>query len=587
MLVVPGSNGELYGIRADDGRVEWTNQPYSVILAEPIVVDDIVYVIESEKGILRQHSINEGVQFWRSDCEKDDSCGDKVLADFSIAPSGNVIYYGDVSGHITATQVANFETPVPTDSPSLSPTATPRPTMTASPTQFIPPSSQPTDSSDDSLVADGENLKQHEGEDSDETAVVVASVVSGLILAGALVAVWFFVGRRRKNKNDTGPKKDSGNASDRDLEHGFSRMPRNISLFRKKHSPPPTMNVDIDEEVRSIRMHEADDSTRDLNDTFSLAAESECDDAGDNADNPIILKEMLPCDRSCESGSDDSNDNFDTEGPVPSQVPEDLDTPSADTHAIETKGEDKEEPTESTSFNHMYAADSSVAKSDASHPDPPASPTLTYSEASYADPPESPISTCSESSLYMGSVTVKSIDGSNYNTPNFIPTVSNTYGTSVNTGYNEDAPATEAASASSQHSQCSDRTNNEDEVDRGYSSAPDDEENARGAPGAHYMVNSSMENPKSLDNVGRSSSLRSVRQMDKAPGLAEEGVQQGGIENWDSFMDELAEAEKMFSQPNLKSSNLLSDDESTDAGSSIMSYFDQARSALLGSDSSL
>ena len=63
-----------------------------------------------------------------------------AILSHSVAPNGNVLYYGDIFGKIVALQVASFETSAPT----VSPTATPSTMPSAAPSFSAMPSSHPT-----------------------------------------------------------------------------------------------------------------------------------------------------------------------------------------------------------------------------------------------------------------------------------------------------------------------------------------------------------------------------------------------------------------------------------------------------------
>jgi hypothetical protein len=620
LLVVPGSNGELYGVGANDGQVRWSNNPGSIILAEPIVVDDVVYVIESENGILRQHSVDNGNQFWQLDCNGSDLyCENAVVADFSIAPSGNVLYYGDVSGNIMALQIANFETPAPTGLASQSPTMSPTlsPTRTLSPTTLLPPPTtvQPTpsfetwigtkapattnDETNDPNVGrptidnNIQNLAQQEGDDSDSTVVIVGSVIGVLFVVAALVALFVIGGRRRKSEKEAASKTDSQHDSGlgSDLEYGFSRTPEKKSLFRKKEGTPATMGMDMDEEEGSRSHLDADDSTRDLNDAFSLVAASE----GDDAYNQNSLMDLIPSDVSHMSYEHYSDDESNIPVPPPPPVPKVFQKPIAGVIGEGKKEGDSEDINASTSFANMYTEDSSIAES--------ATATPAATPATQPRPSVSPTSTVSESSVYTASPSATSISCKTRIASNLMPILPDAFGRFMDQEDHEDAPADEAAMESSrerllmvqpsrQHPyQSSGALGSDDE------SAPDDER-MRAAPGAHYISNAHMQSnafetvalrrDNSIDGSG--AKFRTTSQMSSKNSAFENqktDSKQEDTENWNDFLDELAEAEKMFSKPKFKSAKLLSDDESTGAGSSTMGYIGQPEGAMPGSEMSI
>lgn len=601
LLVVPGSNGELYGVGSNNGQIQWSETPGSMIFAEPIIADDVVYVIESETGILRQHSIDDGNQLWQLDCDSNDVyCENDVVADFSIVSTGNVLYYGDISGNIVAVQIANFETAAPTGLASQAPTMSPTlsPTITANPTSLFPPTSQPTPtfetwlgtknpSNDATPTTDGSKLnlvQQQEGQESDSTAVIVGSIIGALFVVGALVALFVVGGRRRRQEKGGGSKTESGTSSDPDVEYGLSRTPGKKSIFRKKNGTSATRGIEMDEEEGSARMHDADDSTRDLNDTFSLAAPSE----GDDVNNPINLTDMLPSDVSQMSDDRFSDDESNVPVPPPPPVPKAVHSPIAD-GTTDAKNElDCEGINATTSSASMDAEESSAA----------GSPTVT--PAAQCSPPVSPTSTVSESSLYMGTPAATGNSAESQIPSNLMPpALPDVIGTFMEEENHDCAPDDEIGMESSRDRlrmlQPSQRPpyhiralGVDDE------SAPVDER-IRTVPGAHYMANASMEQsgfdsePLRRDNSidGSGAKFRTSREIDSAREMPKKSSKQEGTDHWDGFMDELAEAEKMFSEPKFKSSNLLSDDESTDAGSSIMSYFGHTKGSMLGSDMSL
>jgi hypothetical protein len=611
LLVVPGSNGELYGVRTNDGQVQWSSNPGSIILAEPIVVDDVVYVIESENGILRQHSIDNGDQFWQLDCNGSDLyCENAVVADFSIAPTGNVLYYGDVSGNIMALQIAHFETPAPTGLASQSPTMSPTlsPTRTSSPTTLLPPpTAQPTPSfdtlmgtkapattNDETIDPNVENsfqnlAQQEEGDDSDSTAVIVGSVIGVLFVVAALVALFVIGGRRRKSEKEAASKTDSQHDSglEPDMEYGFSRTPEKKSLFQKKEGTPATMGMDMDEEEGSSSHLNADDSTRDLNDAFSVVAASE----GDDTFNQNNLMDLLPSDVSHMSDEHYSDDESNIPVPPPPPVPKVFQKSIAGIIGEGKKEGDSEDSNGSTSFANMYTEDSSIAES------------ATATPATPPRPPVSPTSTVSESSVYTASPSATSISCKTRKASNLMPILPDVFGRFMAQDDNEDAPADEAAMESSrerllmaqpsrQHPyQSSGALGSDDE------SAPDDER-TRAAPGAHYISNAHMK-PNGFETValrrdnsidGSGAKFRTTSQMSSKNSAFENqktDSKQEDTENWNDFLDELAEAEKMFSEPKFKSAKLLSDDESTGAGSSTMSYIGQPKGAMLDSEMSI
>jgi hypothetical protein len=337
--------------------------------------------------------------------------------------------------------------------------------------------------------------------------------------------------------------------------------------------------VDMDEEEGSGSHFNADDSTRDLNDAFSLVAESE----GDDARNQNILMDHLPSDVSHMSYEHYSDDESSIPVPPPPPVPKVFQKPIAGVIVDGKKEGDSEDINASTSFANMYTEDSSIAES------APATP------ATQPRPHVSPTSTNSESSVYTASPSATYISCKTRKASNLMPILPDAFGRFMNQDDHEDAPADERllmAQPSRQHPYPSSGALGGDNEP-----APDDER-MRAAPGAHYMSKAHME-PNAFATValrrdnsidGSGAKFRTTSQMSPLNSAFENqkpDSKQEDTENWNDFLDELAEAEKMFSEPKFKSATLLYDDESTSEGSSTMGYIGQPRGAVPGSEMSI
>ncbi|CAB9516156.1 expressed unknown protein [Seminavis robusta] len=127
VLYQSGASTELYCIGTENGEILWTSSGNNrgSIRAEPRLVDNPqddpkVFVIEGSKGKVRQHDASSGVIDWTFDCHDVSGipCHDAVEADFSIDPSGNTLFYGDVFGKIVALQIATFTSQAPQAAPT-------------------------------------------------------------------------------------------------------------------------------------------------------------------------------------------------------------------------------------------------------------------------------------------------------------------------------------------------------------------------------------------------------------------------------------------------------------------------------------
>jgi hypothetical protein len=161
-LIVAGVDNDLYAVETKRGRDFWFASGRSQIVANPQLwetdTQSVVYVVEILDGTFRQHDLYSGERLWDFSCADlsalgfggDEWCQDSVEAEFAIAPSGNVIYYGDIFGRITSLEIATFATEAPTVSPTMQPssnptdqaTSPPNPSPSAAPS--VPPTSSPS-----------------------------------------------------------------------------------------------------------------------------------------------------------------------------------------------------------------------------------------------------------------------------------------------------------------------------------------------------------------------------------------------------------------------------------------------------------
>lgn len=152
-LYIIGPSNRVYNIQTETGRVQWEFLLDDAVQSQPIIYQNedslALYVVEARTGRILQFPLDpdnnliaqEPVWSWEL-CQdggdetdiviEDCTTNHVVQADVSMAESGNILYYGDVNGRITALQVANFATPAPTMSPSATPTMLPSATPTLS-----------------------------------------------------------------------------------------------------------------------------------------------------------------------------------------------------------------------------------------------------------------------------------------------------------------------------------------------------------------------------------------------------------------------------------------------------------------------
>jgi hypothetical protein len=129
----PGVNSDFYCLFTQNGQIGWSENTESQILVSPRIWEDstgsVIYTVESLYGRISQFDLYSGEILWQFNCADigsfDDICQASVEAEFAIAPSGNIIYYGDIFGRITSLEIATFQTDAPTISPTSLETSSP------------------------------------------------------------------------------------------------------------------------------------------------------------------------------------------------------------------------------------------------------------------------------------------------------------------------------------------------------------------------------------------------------------------------------------------------------------------------------
>lgn len=235
VLIVAGVDADLYAIDTQSGRDTWSILGRSQILARPQIWEtdevSVLYVVESLDGRVRQFDLYSGERLWGINCadiNREDSegggfCQDSVEAEFAIAPSGNVIYYGDVFGRIVSLEVATFETAAPTISPtslassnptqqpqSSAPTATPS-TMPLKPVSEggaapIPTTPTPPDDTEDSTDTQTSSANSQEPEDQTERsssyAVYIGAGVGAFCALLVPIVMFSLIRRNKQNQKN-------------------------------------------------------------------------------------------------------------------------------------------------------------------------------------------------------------------------------------------------------------------------------------------------------------------------------------------------------------------------------------------------
>ncbi|CAJ1950732.1 unnamed protein product [Cylindrotheca closterium] len=594
MLVLAGTNGELYGLQSKGGKQQWANMNgASAILAQPVIVEDAVYVIESQNGNVRQHSLWGGNEIWQLGCDSESPlCNEEVEADFGISPNGALLYYGDISGNIVALQIATVDTAAPTMVPTTLP-PTRSPSSTAPPTTTAQES--PTDGTsqngqgNDRLDTSEDNVTNLAGsmtgiDDSDSTVFMIASAVGGFfVVVLATIACFILCKKRRNRKKNSDHKSASGDfgsqkpkysqSSNRELDYGTPDKTTPVAPPKKR--TPDIFAFDSDSEVgtaNSQHLPSSNDSTRDLTDTFSLLAPSETDDG------TLTNKGGMPSDASHMSEESDLPIPPPPTGPIPKQV----ETETISMLDMEAQKYDEATTAESVSYANMYADN------------------LIDDLKLQSQPPVSPTSTVSESSVYTGQPPnagspANSVANLMSTSPRNVPVIPDVFSTILD---RDALPCDEEGTKNSRQqfilSQSTKQPAYNPKHDSGNEDNPiPDDERMNAGPGDHYMSEATMDkNLYSAVAVRRDNSINGDGAKFGAPRQVvsslcignEPDPKEQNTEKWSSFMSELEEAEKMFSEPNLKSSRMLADDESTDAGSSFMGLINSSMGDMMGSD---
>jgi len=143
ILLLPSATNSFFGIDSVTGDAIWKDStgdsPY---ISPPQISKDgrYVYTIQSRDGTVTAHDIKTGRRQWQFSCTDltlDIQCQDTVEADFAVSPYGDLLYYVDIFGTVTALYV---DDPKPTPSPTVSAMPSGNPTELPS----AKPSSAPT-----------------------------------------------------------------------------------------------------------------------------------------------------------------------------------------------------------------------------------------------------------------------------------------------------------------------------------------------------------------------------------------------------------------------------------------------------------
>jgi hypothetical protein len=387
---------------------------------------------------MRQHSVANGDRLWQLECAANDAfCKTSVMADFTISPGGDMIYYGDVSGNIVALQIAPFVTQAPTSSPTIataSPTITSQPTVTG----YVPPSAAPITDGEQSDFQNLDELNQGGEEDSGNLGVTIAiiGVIAGVCLILAAISAIF-----RRRRNSKMPLSGHSLVDDHD-DHGFDveTPKRKKTISEQLVKTPETMGIDSEDNSHGMRDADMSMSSQSLNnDVFSLVAE------GDGNESILLQK----------SNHDGFSDD-DSEMPIPPPPSIPLGGRTRNDIFKESEGP----PSPSGSYSKMFTGDDNTIRT-LENGNPAISSQLTVS----------PTSTVSESSVYTGSghVSPTSEGGKTLKINNLVPML----------------PTNEAKKPRSFRS-----LGLEDEANDG----PDDELMLASPPGAHYMTSKSPSN---------------------------------------------------------------------------------------------
>jgi hypothetical protein len=196
------------------------------------------------------------------------------LVVISLAPSGNVVYYGDIYGTIVALNVANFATTAPTSFPTGTPSTAPtsEPTKTHVPTAaaFSPTDSPVSDFFRPTVAPTNlaETIFQSSSADKTEKMLVVAIGAATLVLVALVVALILrsrrLDGRQKKKSSidlDGGDiERDGGSSVSSEVLAGATACSsKTKKKKRNKHIPstPPTPLTLIEEDQEEITAAES------------------------------------------------------------------------------------------------------------------------------------------------------------------------------------------------------------------------------------------------------------------------------------------------------------------------------------------
>jgi len=138
----------MYCLETMTGKIVWSsdgNRESGYVvqpkLSEIPEESPMVYTIETLRGNVRQHNANNGYINWEFNCynlSREKLCGHSVEGEFSLSPDGNILYYGDIFGKITALQVATFMTNALSTSSTTGPSTNPTTIPSSNPTNLAP-----------------------------------------------------------------------------------------------------------------------------------------------------------------------------------------------------------------------------------------------------------------------------------------------------------------------------------------------------------------------------------------------------------------------------------------------------------------
>jgi hypothetical protein len=226
----PGVNSDFYCLIISDGRIGWSERTESQVLVRPLVWEDssgnVIYTIESLNGRISQFDLYTGQNYWQYSCADigalDDLCQASVEAEFAIAPSGNIIYYGDIFGRITSLEIATFQTEAPTMSPTGQGTAEPTQEFAVGAVPSAAPSANKADDEPEWTIGEEGNnssvfdevgkgedslndtsTQQQSEKNSSSLGIYIGAALGGLcVLIVPIVVFWLMRGGKEKSPKD-------------------------------------------------------------------------------------------------------------------------------------------------------------------------------------------------------------------------------------------------------------------------------------------------------------------------------------------------------------------------------------------------